>query len=598
MPSRPLFWLTISFMFGIAAYRLFGESLPGQTHYYIFASLILIAAIVWSLSPPALHSSSSVLRLPSSVLRSFAVPALLFAVLGMWAAKSAAPQFPHDLEPYLNGRPATYVAEVTGSTEYFPERTRTSLRLLWAIEGDRKIPLSSGVLLGLPRKNTAKPGIFFVPGDRVLFRGVLKRFRNYKNPGGFDYVLYQAERGLNAQCFLKDERFLIKLSPKPRTSLASILNAARGRIELFRQKTLQWAQKSMDPAPAAFYAAMILGYKTLLDRTWQEHIHQTGLNHLLSVSGLHIGMASMFLFWLVRLTVRSVCPSILNRTSDKQIALWPALASAVFYAFLAGFGAPTIWRSIITLAVFFGAAFWYRRADSLTILGLAALLILILDPDSLWQLPFQLTFACVLAIIIIYPRFRGIRLHKIFPALEPGRTPGKVIALFEDAFWVSIAVNILLLPLIIFYFDGFALAGLVANILLIPFTGFVILPLGLFSVLVFAFSQTLAYPILFILNYLLWGCLKFIEWLPVLHGAISGPAACRPHGSLVIYAALGLFFSSFSGKLKQPDSARWPRSFASGLFSATLPPRNTGALTVDVIDVGQGTSNLVRLPIG
>ena len=190
----------------------------------------------------------------------------------------------------------------------------------------------------------------------MLFRTALKRFRSFKNPGGFDYERYQAGKGLYAHCFLKDERLLIKLAPGPASLPGSIMNAIRGRIELFRQKTLLWAQRSLDPEPAAFYAAMILGYKMLLDRNWQDHIHQTGLNHLLSVSGLHIGMVSMFVFWLVRLGVRFLCPSVLNRVSDKQIAVWPALASAVFYAFLAGFGAPTIWRSILTLAVFFGAS--------------------------------------------------------------------------------------------------------------------------------------------------------------------------------------------------------------------------------------------------
>jgi competence protein ComEC len=586
MPARPLFWLTISFMVGISSYRLFASSLPAQTYYFAIAAFILIAAMVGALRPL------------SSALRSFAIPALLFFVFGIWAAKSAAPQLPHDIEPFLDGRPMTYIAEVSGPTEYFPERTRTSLRLLWAIRGDRKVPLNSGVLLGLPRKNTANPALFLVPGDRVLFRGVLKVFRSYKNPGGFDYALYQAERGLDAQCFLKNERFLIKLAPAPETSPVSILNGLRGRIELFRQKTLMWAQKSMDPAPAAFYAAMILGYKTLLDRNWQDHIHQTGLNHLLSVSGLHIGMVSMFVFWLVRLLVRTFCPTVLNRMSDKQIALWPALASAVLYAFLAGFGAPTIWRSILTLAIFFGAAFWYRRADSLTLLALAALVILAADPGNLWQIPFQLTFACVLAIIVIYPRFRRIRLHAIFPVLQPNGTPGRIVSQFEDAFWVSIAVNILLLPLIIFYFDGFALAGLAANILLIPYTGFVILPLGLFSVLIFAISQALAYPVLFVLNYLLWGCLHFIEWFAGLTWSYFWTGSMSPAWLFVIYAALGLFFVPFSRKLKIAGLSALAALVCLWLALAPHAASNTGALTVDVIDVGQGSSALVRLPSG
>ena len=678
MPSRPLFWLTISFMLGISAQRLFGTSLSAQTHYYALAAVILTLAMAVSLWPRdrvlnSIRFASSVVYLllvratklgPKSplppfrkggdpqeenlkrdnlhgtplklipgarhihLLPPFAIPALLFAVFGVWAAESSAPQFPQGLEPFLNGQPATFIAEVSASPEYFPDRTRTPLRLLWAITGDRKVPLNAGVLLGLSRKDPtrlslhpaspslylnspgpylkspgpypASPGPYLVPGDRVLFRAALKRFSNYKNPGGFDYVLYQAGKGLNAQCFLKHQSLLVKLAPAPGAYAGSIINALRGRIELFRQKTLLWSQNSMDPSPAAFYAAMILGYKNLLDTKWQDHIHQTGLNHLLSVSGLHIGMVSMFVFLLVRLAVRSLCPSILNRTSDKMTALWPSLACAVLYAFLAGFGAPTIWRSILTLAVFFGAAFRYRKADSLTVLALAALLILILDPGNLWQLPFQLTFACVLAIIVIYPRFRGIRLHRIFPILAPGTAQGKIISHFEDAFWISIAVNIALLPLIIFYFDGFALAGIVANIFLIPYTGFVILPLGLFSVLLFALSQTLAYPVILVLNYLLWGCLHFIEWFSRFTWSYFWTGSMSPAWLLSIYAALGLLFAPFSRKLKVAALSALTALVCVTLAIAYLyaGPNATGELKVDVIDVGQGSSALVRLPSG
>ncbi len=408
-----------------------------------------------------------------SLFTSFAVPALLFVIFGIWASKAAAPQFPQGLQAFLNGQTASYIAEVSAPPEYYPDKIRTPLRLLRAITGDRQTPLDGGALLSFPRKNPTNPGAFFLPppqaaanlaggptafflpGDHVLFRTALKRFRSFGNPGGFDYVHYEAGKGLYAQCFLKDERLLMKIAPASGTRHSGsafepesrILNAIRGRIELFRQKTLLRAQRSMDPALAAFYAAMILGYKLLLDRNWQDHIHQTGLNHLLSVSGLHIGIVAMFVFWLVRLAVRFLVPSILNRVSDKHIALWPALATAVFYAFLAGFGAPTIWRSILTLAVFFGAGFWYRKADSLTLLAFAALFILVLDPKNLWQIPFQLTFACVFAIIVIYPRFSGIRLCRIFPALKPYSVPGRIISQFEDAFRVSIAINILLIPL-------------------------------------------------------------------------------------------------------------------------------------------------------
>ncbi len=623
MPARPLFWLTVFFMLGISADRLIGESLPGQTHYFAIAAFILIAIMVlalWvqsrngGLRPERASRSISSLHLSLFTLHSspfthFTVPALLFLIFGMWASKAATPQFPQGLGPFFNGQPATFTAEAAGSPEYYPDKIRIPVRLLSAVKSDAQIPLDTGALLSVPRKNPTDPAAFFLPGDRLLFRTSLRRFRSFRNPGGFDYEQYQAGKGLYAQCFLKDERLLIKIAPASGTFFGSIAKAIRGRIELFRQKTLLWAQKSLDPEPAAFYAAMILGYKLLLDRNWQDHIHQTGLNHLLSVSGLHIGMVAMFVFWLVRRAVRFLFPSILNRISDKQIALWPAFAAAVFYAFLAGFGAPTIWRSVLTLAVCFAAAFRFRKADSLTVLALAALSILVFDPQNLWQIPFQLTFACVLAIVVVYPRFRGIRLHRVFPALDPSAQrsghawlrslPGRIMSQFEDAFWVSIAINILLLPLIIFYFDGFALAGIVANIFLVPYIGFLVLPLGLFSVLLFAICETAAWPVIHIVNHLLWGCLRLIEWFAGFSWSYFWTGSFSPAWLFVAYASLGLFFAPFSGKLKAAGLGAMVLLFCGGLVLSNHAASNgAGGLRVDVIDVGQGTSTLVRFPTG
>ena len=79
--------------------------------------------------------------------------------------------------------------------------------------------------------------------------GILKRFHNFNNPGGFDYVRYQAGKGLYGHCFLKKQRLLVKVARETEMSLGSLFNALRGRIELFRQKTLLWSKRSLDPAP-------------------------------------------------------------------------------------------------------------------------------------------------------------------------------------------------------------------------------------------------------------------------------------------------------------------------------------------------------------
>jgi competence protein ComEC len=603
MPSRPLVWLTVFFMLGILTQSFLGDSIPLPTSCLALLALALIAfpaALLWL---SARGKSAAVHRFTAAPLHLFTASILLFLVLGMWALKTSAPHFPKPLQPFLDGRPACFLAEVSGAPEYYPDITRVPLHLLRAMSSEGQTVLDGGILLGFPANDPAAPTRLLLPGDRLIFRADLKPFHNFNNPGGFDYARYQAGKGLYGRCFLKNQRLLVKVAPGGQISLGSIFNALRGRIELFRQKTLLWSQRSLDPGEAAFYAGMILGYKHLLDAKWRDRIHQTGLYHLLSVSGLHIGMVCIFVFWLVRLAVRRLFPSVLNHIPDQHIALLPAFAAGIFYAILAGFGTPTIWRSILTLAVIFAAAPRYRAVDSLTVLALAALVILVPDPSSLLQIPFQFTFLCVLAIVVVYPKFHRIRLTSTFAFLRRDGWPGKIVSQCEDAFLVSIAINILLLPLIIYYFNGFSLAGMVANIFLLPYIGFVILPVGLLSVLLFAVSPTLAWPVVRVANYLLWVCLHVIKLFAGFSWSFFWTGSFSPVWLIVVYACLGLILAPFPRRLKTAGlaAATLLVCLALAINSSAARVGRTGAaktLTVDVLDVGQGSSALIRFPDG
>ncbi|MGC9194762.1 MAG: DNA internalization-related competence protein ComEC/Rec2 [Syntrophobacteraceae bacterium] len=602
MPSRPLVWITVFFMLGISADHLFGKIVPLPISWLAFFSLALIAAMaaaLWSNCAPSDSSINRVSRLP--VL--FTSALLLFFLFGIWASKGCAPRFPKELEPFLAGRPACFTAKVRGAPDYYPGRIRVSLQLLEAITDRNVTPLHGGILLTLPASRVCAPGAFLLPGEKILFRACLKRFHNFNNPGGFDYVSYQAGKDLFGRCFLPKKQLLVKIDQEAGLSFGSILNTIRDRIELFRQKNLLFSQSVLAQGPAAFYAAMILGYKHLLDRKWEYRIHQTGLYHLLSVSGLHIGMVCIFIFWLFRLGVRLLFPSVLNYVSDQRLALLPATAAGIFYALLAGFGTPTIWRSVLTLAVIFAAALRYRAVDSLTVLALAALFILLPDPACLTQIPFQFTFLCVFAIIVLYPKFHGIRLSAKFRALGPDRLAGKIVRQFEDAFLVSLAINILLLPLIIYYFNGFSLAGIVANIFLLPYVGFVVLPVGLLGVVLFAVSHTLAWPVMWVLNYLLWVCLSVIKLFSGFFWSFFWTGGFSTAWLIVIYASLGLLLSPFPKKLKTAAvvAVVVAASLALAINSSAARlrrPADTGELKVDVIDVGQGSSALIRFPGG
>ncbi|MCE5336205.1 MAG: DNA internalization-related competence protein ComEC/Rec2, partial [Desulfobacteraceae bacterium] len=425
----------------------------------------------------------------------------------------------------------------------------------------------------------------------------LKEFRSFRNPGAFDYVRYQAEKGLQAQAYLKDETFLVALPPE-RGSFLSALSSLRRCIERFRQKTLFWFKETLDRDSASFYAALILGYQNFMDRDRLELINRTGLNHLLSVSGLHLGLVSVFVFSLVRLMLRFTHPDVLNRISDRQIAVWPALACAVTYGFLAGFGVPPIWRSVLMLAVCFGAAFWCRSTDSLTTVAFAAFVILLADPNSIGQISFQLSFACVLSIILIYPKLKRFGISRLRPAPDRQTAWCKILHLFEDAFRVTIAVNILVLPLSVYYFHGVSLSGFLANIVLVPLIGFVILPWGLISVAVFSISEHLAYPFIIAGKYLLWGCLRLMEWFGSFSWSYFWAGSLSPASLLALYAVIIAAFIPIPRRMRLAGLAAVAALFCGAAVWSGYSGGNAPVMQVDVIDVGQGTSTLIRFPSG
>ena len=173
MPARPLFWLTICFMLGISADRLFGEGLPVQMHYFAFAALILIAAMA-----AALWYRRRVVE--------FAVSALLFAVFGVWASTASAPQFSRGLLPFLkSGQPGAYIAEVSASPEYYPDKIRIPLRLLWTITGDRLTPLSGGRAVEPSEKGPPKSRRLFSSRRPRALSGSSQAFSQLQKSGWF-----------------------------------------------------------------------------------------------------------------------------------------------------------------------------------------------------------------------------------------------------------------------------------------------------------------------------------------------------------------------------------------------------------------------------
>jgi competence protein ComEC len=584
MPGRPLLGLTVAFVAGIAAGRFVPPAVPPGL-------LLGTATVLFLLLAGGLLRRFSRFRLPI-------IPLGCFCSLGLLAASLATPVLPTppSLDPFFQRLQTRFLAEVAGPPDFYPDKIRLPLRLHSAFVDGKAVPVEGGVLLTLDRPQAADEP--WITGDRLIARLTLKRFHNFNNPGGFDYARSQAERGLHARAHAVGSRFLVKVAREQTSLPTAAAHFTRCRLEVFRQRALHWLEGSLEPEMSALYVALLLGYQHIVPKALQEHLNRAGVTHLLAISGFHLALVSIMIFWLARRLARMLLPSVLERSSDKHLALWAAILGAALYAFLTGLATPT-WRSLIMLTLVLGASHWYHAADPYSALALAALAILAIAPDTLWQISFQLSFGAVLGLMLLFPRFQ--KLQDFVWEKQPDRhlLLRRLLGPFIDAFWASWAANIMVLPLIVYHFHGFSLAGLAANTVLVPLVGALVLPLGLAGLALYAVSEPVALVVVkagaFVFGY----SRDLIIWFSGLSWAFFWTGVLPVLWLASFYVVTFLLLSPLKRRAK-----------AGCLLAAVLTPlmvqgfeslgtgRAPSGLAVTFLDVGQGTSTLVRFPSG
>lgn len=580
--------LLLALVCGIAAGR--HELLPIQPNLPLLTLCAVLAAALnlalWK--RPQLEAHKTVLSL------------MTFVLLGLLSVQIQAPQLPHppSMGPFFERPHTLFLGEVMHPPDMRQERVSIPLRIHAAVQENEAIPVQGGVLVSLPLPARGEP--IPVQGDFVLTRLTLKRLHNFNNPGGYDYVRAQGERGIHARAHLRHRGWMVPVSPEG-SSLLQESKGAKGfksSANRVRMNYLEYLQANVQGDTGSLYAALLLGYRNLTTRELQEAITATGVAHLLAISGLHLGLVAMSTFWLSCRLLRLLLPSLLARYADKHIALWVALAATAFYASISGMALPT-WRALVFVVVLFFGMLRYRQKDFTTTLCAAAIIILAVNPHSLWQPSFQLSFAAVGGIVWMARASMPIR--KRFEKLLPFAHHRAFIPMtpFWSAFWVSLAANLSVLPILAHHFYGVSFMGFLANTVLVPLVGLAALPLGLAALVFHSIFEPLGTVLLKLGALVLdvsrqiilfcahreWS-FKYVgrvplSWLLVYYTGLM--VALLPTGALrrlcVIFSLVSL--SLLSG-------------FAVSSFQKTPPPR----LEAVILDVGQGSSAFVRFPGG
>jgi competence protein ComEC len=353
------------------------------------------------------------------------------------------------------------------------------------------------------------------------------------------------------------------------------------------------------PQPAlGLFLGIIIGERGYIQPELEEWFMATGTIHLLSISGSHLGLVSLVVFWLVKQSILKLPAAILvelsRRITPSRIAIlltWPAVA---FYAWLAGAELATI-RSLtmITLAL---VTLWlgYERRLHHAIAA-AALLIVLHDPRALFDISFQLSFLSVFTMI---QTAEWVRQWKGEPTSEKGTIASTVAEYSRDAVVMSGAVTLATLPVVALYFNQVSWMGLVTNLAAIPFTGFVLVPTGLLASLWTVLTGSGDLAMGHVLEPLLTWMIEVLRWCAGIPGGEWHVAAPSVPMIVLFYACLVLVGLSLS--------PRWVR-ISGGMLALLIscwwvwPPHGGGdgdRWRVTFLDVGQGDSAVIELPDG
>lgn len=391
-------------------------------------------------------------------------------------------------------------------------------------------------------------------GERWQFTVRLKRPYGTHNPHGFDLEAWMLERDIAASGYVREQT-----SPRRVDARADTF---AGRLAAVRAAIRERIVTTLEGSPyAGVIAALVIGDQRSIPNDLWRAFTRTGVNHLLSISGLHVTMIAALAGWA---TAFGWCrwPRAAERLPARQAGLLAAVLAAFAYALLAGFQVPAQ-RTLFMLGAL-ALAFWSRReVRPFAALTWALFAVLLIDPWAVLSAGFWLSFGAMAA--ILWATF--------------GRV-GQADALRG---WLTVqgAVTLALAPALLLLFQQVSLVSPLANAVAIPVVSWLVTPLALLGVLVPSLWHAAAWLMAWLGQGLAWA--SALPWAVAARPAPETAALLLAViGSLWILLPRGFPMRAMGGLLWLP------------LFFPQHARIVPGSFEADVIDVGQGTAVLIR----
>lgn len=407
----------------------------------------------------------------------------------------------------------------TISTEVVEKKSscQAEMEVKWIIRHQQPIKAAGRVLLYFNKSECPEQ----LAGVDILLNSPIQFIQNKSNPGGFDFQHYAALKGIYHQALVSRGSF-ISLGFKHSINSVEILSRIRKNIlSVIRQNITGTEEK-------ALAEALLIGYREDLDRSLTQAYSNTGVIHVIAISGLHLGV----IYWLLSVAFRP-----LRGKNTRWLGVVLTLSGLWLFSLLCG-ASPSVIRSAVMFSFICLGDLTNRKMSIYNSLAASAFFLLCLEPSWLWDIGFQLSYLAVLSMVIF--------MNPIYQSLE-------LLNPFLDKLWKmlsgTLAAQILTTPICIYYFHQFPLVFPLTNLVAIPLSTVILIgeiALVLFSGWTSAASLTgkMISSLIEIMN-------QFISYMSHLPFAIWKGLVISVPQLLLCYLIISLItFFFFSGNKK------------------------------------------------
>ncbi len=322
----------------------------------------------------------------------------------------------------------------------------------YLLQSDNSIPVHGKVILYFKKDLPAGQAGSSIPkmdyGSKIIFKKQLQEIKNSGNPGGFDYKRYALFQGITHQVFLKQDEFEV-LDGKEESWFKRFIYRSRERLLNILRKNIP-ADKELGLAEA-----LLIGYKDDLDQSLVQSYTNTGVVHIIAISGLHLGL----IYWLLALLLKP----LKNQKKIKWLRPVLIITGLWLFSLLAG-AQPSLLRSALMFTCIVLGDSLSKKTSIYNTLAFSAFILLCINPYWLWDVGFQLSYAAVLSIIIF-----------MRPIYNWFYIKNRTLDLIWKLNAVTLAAQVLTVPLSIYHFHQFPNYFLLTNFVAVPLSSLILL---------------------------------------------------------------------------------------------------------------------------